>query len=390
MNPPPDAEIPLSARVHLSHAVVETIALDAGVDLLHIKGPALLPDLRAQDRGSTDVDVLVAPGHLALFERALARHGWERRSDYASGSAFRHAANWFHDNWGYVDVHARWPGPRVGAEEVFAAFAAGEHRQDIAHVPCRVPNRIAQILILVLHAARSHGYQRRHRARLEPHLAGGSRRRSRPGGPLQARTAFAAGIGELDSVVGDPTAELWRYYSQEGGSRLGEWRARWRAAATLRERRDVVVSALVVNRDHLRMELGHVPSRREVAARQWQRVRVLSREVGGALRRSRPQRGPMSGPGETGSVSLGDRVAWLDPLGRARAGRGLRQHPARRSAGGAARDGGPDLPGGRQGRDARRGRRGRRRGVGPTGGGDPGRRGPLRRRAGPPRPPHPH
>jgi hypothetical protein len=278
------ADLPISARVHLSHAAVETIALDAGVDLLHIKGPALLPDLRAQDRGSSDVDVLVAPGHLATFERALARHGWERRSDYASGSAFRHAANWFHDNWGYVDVHASWPGPRVGAEEVFAAFAAGAHRQEIAHVPCRVPNRTAQILILVLHAARSHGFS------TDLELAwDGISQEDRDAvralaDELEARTAFAAGVGELDSVVGDRTAELWRYYSGFGGSRLNEWRARWRAAATLRERRQIIASALVVNRDHLRMELGHVPSKREVAVRQWQRVRVLSAEAVGELR----------------------------------------------------------------------------------------------------------
>jgi len=278
------AEIPLSARVHLSHAAVETLALDVGVDLLHIKGPALLPDLRPVDRGSADVDVLVAPGHLARFERALAHHGWERHTSYASGSAFQHAANWFHDNWGYLDVHARWPGPRAQPEEVFAAFAAGGHRQEIAHVACRVPNRSAQILILVLHAARSHGFSTDldlawNRISQEDRDAVRALADA-----LQARTAFAAGIGELDSVAADRTTELWRYYSHEAGSRLGEWRARWRAAETLRERRDVITSALVVNRDHLRMELGHVPSRRELAARQWQRVRVLSREAAGAVR----------------------------------------------------------------------------------------------------------
>lgn len=278
------ADMPLSVRVHLSHAVVETIALDAGVDLLHIKGPALLPDLRNQDRGSSDVDVLVAPGHVARFEQALAQHGWERRTSYDSGSAFQHAANWFHDNWGYVDLHARWPGPKLGADEVFAALAEGGHRQEIAHVPCRVPHRTAQILILVLHAARSHGSSRDldlawNRITEEDRLdvrALADR--------LEAGTAFAAGVGELDTVVGDRTTELWRYYSQHGGSRLGEWKARWRAAATQRERRDVIASALVVNRDHLRMELGHVPSRRELAARQWQRIRVLWREATRTLR----------------------------------------------------------------------------------------------------------
>jgi len=286
------AEIPLSARVHLSHAVIETIALDAGVDLLHIKGPALLPELRRPDRGSSDVDVLVAPGHVERFERALAQHGWERRSGYASGSAFQHAANWFHDNWAYVDVHARWPGPRASVEEVFTAFAEGGHLQDIAHVPCRVPHRTAQILILVLHTARSHG------SRADLELAwNGITDEDRDAARalaerLQAGTAFAAGLGELDEVRGDRTADLWRYYSGQGGSRLGEWKARWRAADTLRERRDVLAGVVVVNRDHLRMELGHVPSRRELAARQWQRIAVLSREMSAAARRRLRRGGP--------------------------------------------------------------------------------------------------
>jgi hypothetical protein len=285
------AEIPLSARVHLAHAAVETIALDAGVDLLHIKGPALLPGLRRGDRGSTDVDVLVSPSHLTRFEQALRELGWDRRSDLRSGSAFHHASNWFHENWGYVDVHAHWPGPRVPASQVFAEFAAGDHRQDIAHFPCRVPNRTAQILILVLHAARSsgsvddmelawNGVQQEERDQVR---AMADR--------LQAGTAFAAGVGELDSVVGDRTADLWRHYSR-GGSRLDEWRARWRAADSRRDRLAVLAAARVVNRDHLRMELGHAPSRREVAARQWQRIRVLSRDALaelGRLRRKAPR-----------------------------------------------------------------------------------------------------
>jgi Uncharacterised nucleotidyltransferase len=287
------AEIPISARVHLSHAAIETIALDAGVDLLHIKGPALLPGLRLAARGSTDVDVLVAPGHLPRFEQALRSHGWDRRSDLRSGSAFHHAANWFHENWGYVDVHAHWPGPRVPASQVFAEFAAGDHRQEIAHFPCRVPNRTAQILILVLHAARSQ------RSVTDIELAwDGVSQADRDevramAGRLQAGTALAAGIGELDSVVGDRTTDLWRHYSQ-GGSRIGEWRARWRAAETLRDRLEVMASVLLVNRAHLRMELGHLPSRRELVVRQWRRLRVLSQETARGLRR-RVRRGRPDG-----------------------------------------------------------------------------------------------
>ena len=181
-----EAQIPLSARVHLSHAAIETIALDAGVDLLHIKGPALLPDLRARERGSADVDVLVAPATWPASSRRCARHGWERRSGYASGSAFRHAANWFHDNWGYVDVHAHWPGPRVGPEEVFAAFSRGAssgHRP--RPLPRSEPDRADPDPRPARRALARH--HRRPRARLEPHHPGGPRRRPRPGGPAAGR-----------------------------------------------------------------------------------------------------------------------------------------------------------------------------------------------------------
>lgn len=280
----PDVSIPVAVRVHLSHPAIEVLALEAGVDLLHIKGPALLPGLRPPGRSSTDVDVLVAPGDVSRLEQALARHGWDRRSTYDTGSAFRHASNWFHGNWGYVDVHALWPGPRATPAEVYAEFAAGGLVQEIGHFPCRVPNRTAQILILVLHAARSIGSS----SDLEVAWYGASdedRAQARAMAQrLRAETAMAAGLGELDATDADRTADLWRYYAAGGGTRLDEWRARLRAADSRREWFRVLGDAVLVNRDYLRMELGHPPTTREVAVRQWQRVRVLGGEVAGAVR----------------------------------------------------------------------------------------------------------
>lgn len=276
--------IPITTRVHLSHAVVESLAREAGVELLHIKGPALLPGLREPGRGSTDVDVLVRPGHVARLEAVLARHGWERWSEFADGSAFHHAANWFHGNWGYLDVHAHWPGPRVPPEEVWAELAAGGLTRDIAHVTCRVPNRTGQILILVLHAGRSpggagdlalawHAISDEERAEVR---AMSSR--------LRAETGFAAGLGEIHTIVDDATADLWRFYSL-GGTRLDEWKARLHAAPNRRAAVRVLASAVPVNRAHLRMELGRPPTRREVVLRQVQRVRLLGGELATLARR---------------------------------------------------------------------------------------------------------
>ncbi len=276
--------VPLSVRVQLCHAVVETLARDVGVDLLHLKGPALLPGLRSPGRVSSDADVLVRPGHVERFERALATHGWERWSGFDSGSAFHHAANWFHEHWGYVDVHATWPGPQVSPEAVFAEFSAGDHTQEIAHVPCRVPDRTAQILILVLHAGRtsyagSDVHTAWHQSSEEDRL-----QVLRLADRLRARTGVAAGLGEIDTVTDDPTADLWRYYAY-GGSRLDEWRARLRAAPTRRAALRVLLGATRVNRDYLAMELGHPPGRRDVARKQVRRVRVLAGELAQRARR---------------------------------------------------------------------------------------------------------
>lgn len=280
----PGDHIPITTRVHLAHAVVEALAREAEVELLHIKGPALLPGLRNPGHGSSDADVLVRPGHVHRLEAVLARHGWERWSDFDDGSAFHHAANWFHDNWGYVDVHAHWPGPRVAPEQVYAELAAGGLTQDIAHVSCRVPNRTGQILVLVLHAGRSPGggselalawHAITEEERVEVRAMATR---------LRAETGLAAGLGELDSILDDETADLWRFYSR-GGTRSDEWRARLRAAPSRREAMRVLTSALPVNRAHLRMELGRAPTRRDVARRQVRRVRVLGAELAAAVRR---------------------------------------------------------------------------------------------------------
>ena len=44
-------DVPLPVRVELAHAAVQVLADRAGVDVLHIKGPAVHPGLRR--RGST-------------------------------------------------------------------------------------------------------------------------------------------------------------------------------------------------------------------------------------------------------------------------------------------------------------------------------------------------
>ena len=272
-------QMPVAARVHLAHALVQKLGDDHGVDLLHLKGPAVLPGLRVEGRQSSDVDVLVRPSHLFRLVGALESVGWQQRTDFATGSVFAHAANWWHDDWGWVDVHITWPGVTVDAEQAFDVLARESQPHPIAHRDCPVPGRTAQRMILVLHAARSGGHT-------DDHAWTGATPDEQDevralAAELGAEVALAAGIGELELHRDAPTYALWHHFVH-GGSRFDEWRARMAAAPDARARAELLTSALRVNRDHLRMELGRPPTRREVRARQLRRLR---RAVDELLRR---------------------------------------------------------------------------------------------------------
>jgi hypothetical protein len=275
---------PIAARVHLAHAVVQKLADDHDVDLLHLKGPAVLPGLRAEGRHSSDVDVLVRPSHLSRIVAALESIGWEKRTDFATGSVFAHAANWWHDDWGWVDVHVRWPGVTVDAEHAFDVFSRDSVQHAIAHRDCPVPDVTAQRLILVLHSARSGGTT-------DVDLAwDGATPAERDdvralSAELGADVALAAGIGELELHRDAPTYALWHHFVH-GGSRWQEWQARLAAARGARAKAELLTAALRVNRDHLRMELGRPPTRGEVRARQVLRWRRAAHELAERARRS--------------------------------------------------------------------------------------------------------
>ncbi|RLV47648.1 2-nitropropane dioxygenase [Nocardioides mangrovicus] len=258
-----------SARVALAHAVVQVLAERAGVDLLHVKGPALDASLRDAERISTDADVLVRPGHVLALTAALVDHGWRLVTGFASGSVFEHAANYHHDAWGYVDVHRSFPGVTIGSEQAFDLLWADRTASEVAHRACAVPSVRDQALLLCLHAARGMGAPRAvadlDRAWGAADEADRARLRARAD-ELGARVALAAALGELDAgdLGEDRTVPLWRYYSQ-GGSRVDEWVARLRAAPSRRAAVRTAVRGLGVNREYAAMALGHEPSRRELA-----------------------------------------------------------------------------------------------------------------------------
>ncbi|MEO5664396.1 MAG: nucleotidyltransferase family protein [Nocardioides sp.] len=275
--------MPTAARVHLAHAVVQHLAGTAGVELLHLKGPAVSDGLRDPLRTSSDVDVLVRPSHLARLIHVLEAHGWERRTDFATGSPFAHAANWWHDNWGWVDVHVAWPGARIPAETVFDTLAAPRSTKAIAHVECPVPDRTGQRLVLLLHAARSPGTSDKDWAwdRATDDEKAAVRALA---AELDAQVALAGALGELHLHTDDPDHQLWLHFSEGNGDRISEWRARLSATRGTRARLRLALDLARVNRDHLRLELGREPTRGDVRRRQRERLRRATDDLRSRLR----------------------------------------------------------------------------------------------------------
>lgn len=272
--------VPTAVRVHLAHAALQTLAREANVDLLHIKGAAIDPVIGRNRFRSSDADVFVRPTQVRAFLTALSRHGWKEVTSFASGSAFHHAANYFHEAWGMVDVHRIYPG--FNAPDAFDILWRDRSTLEIAHVECIVPSLRAQRLILLLHVARNgrgaqdpdferawSGLDENERAALET-LAD----------RLHARTAFAAALGSLDAYENSPDHDLWEYFSSGNTSRLDEWKARFRAASGLSAKLQVLRQAILPNRDIIAMELRRAPTAWELVQAFFSRGLTALRELG--------------------------------------------------------------------------------------------------------------
>lgn len=276
--------VPTWVAVHLTHAVLQDLADRSGVDLLHIKGPTDA-QFRAAIHDSTDADVLVRPAHLAMLTHALHDAGWVMQSGFEEGSAFGHAATYLSPRWGWADLHRTIPGFRVDPAVAFDLLWQERELVAIAHRTVAAPSPRAQVLIQVLHAARSHGVELPEtwwvcsdevRATVRALAA-----------ELGAQVAFAAGIGELPTFRGDPDYATWAFWSGKKDDRLTEWRTRLHAAHGLGPSLRVIQQLLRVNRAHLRMRLDHEPTARDIAAEQLARVGRALRSGVRALGRRR-------------------------------------------------------------------------------------------------------
>ena len=287
----------LNVRLRLTHGVLQRVADKAGADVLHIKGPAVAPELldrrTVQDpdgdrtetvaRNSSDADLLIRPQHVRRFLDEATRHGWIFKTSFSTSSAFGHAMNIFHPTLGNADVHRHFPGL---APEAFDELWRDRSTVLLGHVPCPTPSVPAQRLVLLLHSARS-----------GPHHPDTDRAWGRASDDeraevlalarhLGAEIGVAAAVGDLEAFSDHPEYLLWRHFRDGNTSRLDVWRARWRSATTLPRKAAVVQGLLFFDPSLLEAELGHAPSRREVAQRTLLRWRRLLGELA-ARRRPR-------------------------------------------------------------------------------------------------------
>lgn len=274
-------DAPIHLRVHLMHALLQKVADDNGIDILHVKGPAVHPALlqQGQDgplpRESTDADVLVRPKDAKRFLGLLRELGLEQRSRFKTGSPFEHAATVWSDTLGYSDVHRFFPG--IGVRPAVAFQMLWRHRDamQIGGWECTVPAEEDQRLILLLHAARSGNPQHRDKVRCwdeaDAITRAGVRARA---AELDANVALAAAIGELSRYKGHRTYRLWEQFSRsEGHSRTDEWVARLSAARTPWHAASLLVRAFRVNTDRMALDLGRQPTKDEIRAASRDRFR---------------------------------------------------------------------------------------------------------------------
>lgn len=275
-------DVPIDVRVVLARAAVQVVADDAGADMLHIKGEVVDRRLRPVAVPGGDVDALVRPSHVHRLHAALLDHGWRVYSTFDHGSPFGHAQTYQHDMWGYFDLHRRFPGVCIGDDEAFELMWGGRSPVTLHGADGWVPSLVVQATLLVLNDARSRGLRGDSvqtwitEPGLDPDEIAGCV------AALGAQTAFAAATGTLERRRGAPDYALWRAVSQ-GGSRTAEWWGRIRAASGPREAVDLAAKALLVNVEQLQHDLGHPPTKREIAVAFVSRLAHGARELGTRL-----------------------------------------------------------------------------------------------------------
>ncbi|WP_185173384.1 nucleotidyltransferase family protein [Rothia nasimurium] len=257
-------DVPLPIRIQLSHAYFQHLANRLRVDVLHVKGYAFADDVYRPGRSSTDVDLLVRPEHLDRFIEGALADGWRVLTHFETGSIFEHAMTLYHGSWGLVDIHRYFPGIGDAQGSAFETLWQQRRTREIAHYPCYLPSLTDSRIFVVVHGARSENEYNADIEYLRKTLSPAEWQEMRDRLPaLGAELAFAAALHELDGFTDHPDYLLWKSVSEKTSTYI-RWKARFMHAKGFRAKMRVVFSIVLVNKDHLAMELGHPPTKEEV------------------------------------------------------------------------------------------------------------------------------
>lgn len=150
-----------SAWTDLLHAEVAFLLREAGLAVLHIKGPTLAQWLYDDGtRPAGDVDVLVSPAQVDTALEILRLHGFVERFEGVDRAATTdHAVAMYrpdeqtgHDE---VDVHSSFPGLDADPARTFDELWRRRELAQLAHTDVWFPDRAGVALLTVLNTARS-------------------------------------------------------------------------------------------------------------------------------------------------------------------------------------------------------------------------------------------
>lgn len=229
------------------------------------------------------------PDGVEPFLAACEEAGFRRLDSFESGSVFGHATTLAHEEWGLLDVHREVPGIGLSPATAFAVWTRGARWVPIAERWCLVPSLPAQVLVLLLHAARA-GTSLRARADVEAawHAADPALRREvrELVTELRADLPFALAVGEdVERFRDRPDFGLWVGVSR-GASRTEEWRNRVRSAEGVRRKATLLARAVLPNTDSMAMRFGRPPTRPEVAREAGRRAGRAVTEIATRRRRT--------------------------------------------------------------------------------------------------------
>lgn len=145
----------VSPMHELVNSLVGSVARDAGISLIVIKGPIQKKQgLRKKDH-SGDVDVWVDPEKIPHLVELLTAWGWTHQAGIWDGTAVNHSWTMSRGEWGCeIDLHEHFPGIGISSIEAFHVIEDHSETTSFASVQLRHPDKPSHVIIGALHALR--------------------------------------------------------------------------------------------------------------------------------------------------------------------------------------------------------------------------------------------